>query len=73
MHVFVLVSVEVLIQGAWNELGELQDPELKGLDQRLQGTIVCSQADSNVKKYLGAFRDGLPKMISQVSRQRNLR
>ena len=55
-HVFVLVSVEVLTQGTWNDLGELEDPELVGLAQRLQGTIACSRADSTVKKYLGAFR-----------------
>ena len=75
-HVFVLVSVEVLTQGTWNDLGELEDPELVGLAQRLQGTIACSQADSTVKKYLGAFRRwkfGLPNMICLVSRQGNLR
>ena len=55
-HVFVLVSIEVLTQGTWNDLGELEDPELVGLAQRLQGTITCSQANSTVKKCLGAFR-----------------
>ena len=55
-HVFVLVSVEVLTQGTWNNLGELEDPELVGLAQRLQETIACSRVDSTVKKYLGAFR-----------------
>ena len=56
MPCFVLVSVEVLTQSTWNDLGELEDPELVGLAQRLQGTIACSWADSTVKKYLGAFR-----------------
>ena len=49
MLCFVLVSVEVLTQGAWTGLGELEDPELRGLG-------VHSRADSTVKKYLGAFR-----------------
>ena len=56
MLCFVLVSIEVLTQGAWTELGELEDPELRGLARRLPETIVHSRADSTVKKYLGAFR-----------------
>ena len=56
MLCFVLVSVEVLTQGAWTDPGELEDPELRGLAQRLPETIVHSRVDSTVKKYLGAFR-----------------
>ena len=56
MMCFVLVSVEVLTQGAWTDLGELEDPELRGLARRLPQTIVHSRVDSTVKKYLGAFR-----------------
>ena len=48
------VSVDVLIQGGWRLPSELDDPELKNLTSRLIATILCSQADSTVKKYLGA-------------------
>ena len=34
----------------------LEDPELKDLASRLPHTIMCSRADSTVKKYCGAFR-----------------
>ena len=49
-------SVEVLMQGAWSDLKELDDPELNELAQRLPETILHSRADSTVKKYLGAFK-----------------
>ena len=52
----VFCSVDVLTQGSWRLLNELDDPELKDLASRLPATILRSQADSTVKKYLSAYR-----------------
>ena len=52
----VFCSVDVLTQGSWRLLNELDDPELKELASKLPATILCSQTDSTVKKYLGAYR-----------------
>ena len=52
----VFCSVDVLTQGSWRLLNELDDPELKDLASRLPATILRSRADSTVKKYLSAYR-----------------
>lgn len=53
MHYVVL---DVVSQGTWTLLNELEDPELKSFASRLPTTILHSHADSTVRKYLGAFR-----------------
>ena len=53
---FIIVSLEVLIHGAWSDLKESEDSELIEFTCRLLQTITHSWADSTVKKYLGAFR-----------------
>ena len=50
------VSVNVLMQGSWKLLNELDDPELSDLASRLFVTILCSRADSTIKKYLSTYR-----------------
>ena len=40
----------------WTTLKELEDPELRGLTERLPTSILNSKAESTTKKYLGAFR-----------------
>lgn len=47
---------DVLSQGSWMLLNELEDPELKILASKLFNTILHSRADSTTRKYLGAFR-----------------
>jgi len=54
--VTLYVFTDVLSQGSWTLLGELQDPELKVLVSKLLNTILHSRADSTTRKYLGAFR-----------------
>ena len=48
--------IEILSQGTWSLLKEVQDPEHKELAQSLLDTILHSRADSTVRKYLGAFK-----------------
>ena len=48
--------LDILAQGSWRLMDELEDPDLKDLTSRLPGTILHSRADSTVKKYLGLFR-----------------
>ena len=50
------LPADILKQGTWNQLKDLEEPELKELADKLPGTVLCSRADSTVKKYLGAFR-----------------
>lgn len=47
---------DIVSQGTWSLLKELEDPDLKGLASRLPTTILHSRADSMVKKYLRAFK-----------------
>ena len=47
---------KVSSHGTWPLLEEIQDPELKGLADKLPKTVLKSRADSTTKKYLGAFR-----------------
>ena len=53
---YLLHSIDILSQGTWSLLKELEDPELQDLAKRLPDTVLHSRADSTVKKYLGAFR-----------------
>ena len=50
------VHVDVLSTGAWTELEELEDPELRRLAKRLPETVIQSRADSTKRKYMGAFQ-----------------
>ena len=50
------ITVDVLTQGSWKLLNELDDPELKDLASRLPATVLRSRADSTTRKYLGAYR-----------------
>ena len=52
----VYFITEVSSHGTWPLLEEIQDPELKGLADKLPETVLKSRADSTTKKYLGAFR-----------------
>ena len=52
----VIVSLEVLIYGAWSDLKELEDSELIEFACRLPQTIIHSRAYSTINKYRGAFR-----------------
>ena len=56
----VYFITEVSSHGMWPLLEEIQDPELKGLadklPEKLPETVLKSRADSITKKYLGAFR-----------------
>ena len=47
---------DVVSQGTWTLLQELEDPELKSLASKLPSTILHSRDDSTVRKYLGAFK-----------------
>ena len=53
---YLLPLIEILSQGTWGLLKELEEPELKELAKRLPDTILYSRADSMVRKYLGAFK-----------------
>ena len=53
---FSLPPIEILSQGMWDLLKELEGPELKELAKRLPDTILHSRADSTVRKYLGGFK-----------------
>ena len=53
---YLLPLIEILSQGTWGLLKELEEPELKELAKRLPDTILHSRADSTVRKYLGAFK-----------------
>ena len=55
MYVYVC-PLDITLQGSWRLLDELEDPELKVLANKLPNTILHSQADSTVKKYLGTYR-----------------
>ena len=55
MYAFITL-IEILSQGTWSLLKEVQDPELKELAQRLPDTLLHSRADSTVRKYLGAYK-----------------
>ena len=48
--------VDVLAQGNWKLLQELDNPELKQLGSKLSNTILQSRADSTATKYLRAFK-----------------
>lgn len=50
----ILSSSDVL-SGIWVECTELQDQELKDLDEILPTVLLQSKAPSTVKKYTGAF------------------
>ena len=39
-------SLDILAQGSWKLLGELEDPELKVLASKLPNTVLHSRADS---------------------------
>ena len=54
----LLSLIDILNQGTWDLLKELEEPELKELAKRLPDTILHSRADSMEKKYLGAFKVG---------------
>ena len=57
LRICVLLSpVDIFRLGTWDQLKDLEDPELKELAVKLPGTILHSRADSTVRKYLGAFR-----------------
>ena len=49
-------SLGIPAQGSWKLLDELEDPELKVLASKLPNTVLHSQADSTVKKYLGGIQ-----------------
>ena len=55
MYVFVTL-IEILRQGTWSLLKEVQDPELRELAQMLPDSILHNRADSTVRKYLGDFK-----------------
>ena len=50
------ISVDILTQGSWILLNEIDDPELKDLASRLPAIILHSRTDSTIKKYLSAYR-----------------
>ena len=47
---------DIFSSGMWPLLSNLEDPELRRLAQALPATVLKSRADSNSKKYLGAYR-----------------
>ena len=47
---------DVLSSGVWTTLRELENPELRGLAERLPTSTLNSKAESTTRKYLGAFR-----------------
>ena len=51
----VYFITEVSSCGTWPLLEEIQDPELKGLADKLPERALKSRADSTTKKYLGAI------------------
>ena len=51
-----ICCLSILLEGSWKLLSELKDAELKELASSLPATILHSQADSTVKKYLGPHR-----------------
>ena len=55
-YTHALLYADIVSQGTWSLLEELKDLDLKGLASRLPATILHSQADSTVKKYLRAYR-----------------
>ena len=52
----IVFSTDVLSEGVWQTLAELQDPELKRLAGLLPATVLRSRADSTTKKYMAAFQ-----------------
>ena len=52
----LLSPTDILTQGIWGQLKNLEGIELKELADKLPATILCSRANSTVKKYLGAFK-----------------
>ena len=52
----LILILEVLQYGEWSLLGELDDPELVRLANKLPETLLRSRADSSVKKYVGAIK-----------------
>ena len=56
VHNTLMLYADVVSQGTWTLLNELEDPDLRSLASRLPSTILHSRADSTVRKYLGAFK-----------------
>ena len=52
----IAISADVLVQGIWGQLKDLEGVELKELADKIPTTVLRSRADSTVRKYLGAFR-----------------
>ena len=46
---------DVLCKGVWENLGEIQEPELQTLVASLESTVYASRAPSTASKYLYAF------------------
>ena len=51
-----MIFADVLSEGVWRTLAELQDPELKQLARSLPETVMQSRADSTTRKYICAFQ-----------------
>ena len=56
VRVYMFCSLDIMSQGSWRLLDELEDPEVKVLASKLSSTVLHSQADRTIKKYLGAYR-----------------
>ena len=53
---YAILHADVLTEGVWKAVAELQDPELKRLAAVLPDTVLRSCADSTSKKYINAFQ-----------------
>ena len=53
---YAILHADVLTEGVWKAVAELQDPGLKRLAALLPDTVLRSCADSTSKKYINAFQ-----------------
>ena len=56
IHLFCYVPLDVLTQGNWKLLQELDNSQLKELASKLPNAILQSHVNNTVIKYLRAFK-----------------
>ena len=52
---YTVYYADVMTEGEWKTLADLEDPEVQKLIATLPGTVMQSRADSTARKYMQAF------------------